>query len=477
MAQFSKVFKISGNQSTFDFVDIDLSKDTRLYLDPYAIQIREDEWSAKCTDHIRSFFVEVLAALRKENDHRVIHLLSQLHEPNETFLGQSRGAPSGRGWGNDKAALLAAALRNSRAFNTGLISDISEAELFIRGVGPDMISDLTTNILRGLLAEYTAQQCDLHGVKLQPINALGPIWNLARRDWEAQALMLPRHRQRPILLVPKFSVRFRLSLDSQEFYNKHMIEFLRSEYLQAGGALVETLKNKKKVVYKYKVEEKHPLIKDDLAAFVVMHPEILEIYKALKGAAGPLGSEDIDKSFNEREYALLLANALAGIPTGNKDATRYHDHALAICTFLFYPQLITPVKEAELHEGRKRLDIRFSNSAEAGFFHKMIVSNQARAVSVPVECKNYQKQIANPELDQLSGRFGHQRGFFGLLLCRSMDDREAIIKRCRDTANDQRGYMLVLDDTDVIAMLNYVAEGRRREIDKLLDARFAEITH
>ncbi|MBX5130678.1 hypothetical protein HJB53_29770 [Rhizobium lentis] len=476
MARFSKVFKLSGNQSTFDFVDIDLSKDTRLYLDPYAIQIREDEWSAKCADHIRSFFVEVLAALRNENDYRVIHLLSQLHEPNETYLGQSRGKPSGRGWGNDKAALLTGALRNSRAFNTGLISDISEAELFIRGVGPDMISDLTTNILRGLLAEYTTQQCDLHGVTLHRTNGLGPIWNPARRDWEALALMLPRHAQRPILLVPKFSVRLRLSLDSQEFYNKHMVEFLRSEYLQAGAALVETLKNKKKVVYKYKVEERHPLIKDDLAAFAAEHPEILRLYKQLKGAAGPLGSEDIDKFFNEREYALLLANALAGIPTGNKDATKYHDHALAICTFLFYPHLITPVKEAELHEGRKRLDIRFSNAADSGFFYKMIVSNQTRAMSVPVECKNYQKQIANPELDQLAGRFGHQRGFFGLLLCRSMDDRKAIIKRCRDTANDQRGYMLVLEDVDLVALLNYVAEGRRGEIGTFLDARFAEIT-
>ncbi|MCK4206229.1 hypothetical protein J3U99_15735 [Brucella pituitosa] len=477
MARFSKVFKISGNQSTLDFVDIDLSKDTRLYLDPYAIQIRDDEWSARCGDHIRSFFVEVLGALRDDNDHRVIHLLSQLHEPNETYLGESRGKPSGRGWGNDKAALLAQALRNSQAFNTGLISDISEAEMFIRGVGPDMISDLTTNVLRGLLADYTADQCELYGVPLRPANALGPVWSPQRQDWEARELMLPRHAQRPILLVPKFSVRFRLSLNSQEFYNKHMIEYLRSEYLQAGGALVETLKNKKKVVYKYKVEEKHPLIKDDLAAFAAQHPDVLELYKSLKGAAGPIASEDIDKFFNEREYALLLANALVEIPAGNKDASNYHNHSLAICTFLFYPHLITPVKEAELHEGRKRLDIRFSNSAETGFFHKMIVGNQTRAMNVPVECKNYQKKIANPELDQLAGRFGHQRGFFGLLLCRSMDDRAAIIKRCRDTANDQRGYMLVLEDADLITMLNFVADGKRGEIDKLLDARFVEITN
>jgi hypothetical protein len=340
-----------------------------------------------------------------------------------------------------------------------------------------MISDLTTNILRGLLADYTAQQCDLHGVITRPTNTLGPVWNTARRDWEARTLALPRHAQRPILLVPKFSVRFRLSLDSQEFYNKHMIEFLRSEYLRAGGALVETLKNKKKVVYKYKVEEKHPFIKDDLAKFAQDHPEVLDLYKSLKGAAGPLSSEDIDKFFDEREYAMLLSRALEEIPKGNNDANRYHEHALAICTFLFYPHLITPVKEADLHEGRKRLDIRFSNSAETGFFYKMIVGNQTRAMSVPIECKNYEKKIANPELDQLSGRFGHQRGFFGIMLCRSIDDRKLVIKRCRDTANDQRGYMLVMEDADLQEMLTCVAEGRRGDIDQFLDRRFAEITH
>lgn len=59
------------------------------------------------------------------------------------------------------------------------------------------------------------------------------------------------------------------------------------------------------------------------------------------------------------------------------------------------------------------------------------------------------KELNNPELDQLSGRFGHQRGFFGMLLCRRMDDRGRIIARCRDAASDGRGYMLVLEDADL----------------------------
>ncbi|MGK9053113.1 hypothetical protein [Neorhizobium petrolearium] len=478
MARFSVVFGLSNTQATLDFVDVDLATDTPLYIDPYAIQIRDDEWSAKCGDAIRSFFTEVLNALRDGNEGRVAHLMSRLGEPNETFLGQSVGRPSGRGVGSDKAARFGDALRRSRAFQTGVIGDISEAELFIYGVGPDMISDLTTNVLRGHLAQYTKDQCDLLGVPTRMVRSLGPIWSAERADWVASEVELPVHGGKPILLVPKFSVRFKLSLDSQEFYNHYMVEFLRQEYLDSRSALVQVFKGTgERYVTKTSVKERHPFVKDDLARFVSDHPEVLESYKRIKGASGPIPPDMLEMFFDEGAFAQALIDGLLEISAGSADASRYHHHAMAICTFLFHPQLITPVKEAELHEGRKRLDIRFTNAAEAGFFHAMMVSPQGRALSVPVECKNYVKEMRNPELDQLAGRFSHHRGFVGLLLCRSMDNRERIIAGCKDTANDGRGFMLVLEDADLTQMLNFVRDNARWRIDEFLRARFAEITN
>jgi hypothetical protein len=45
MARFSSIFRLSNSQAELDFVDIDTAHDIPLYLDPYAIQIREDAWS------------------------------------------------------------------------------------------------------------------------------------------------------------------------------------------------------------------------------------------------------------------------------------------------------------------------------------------------------------------------------------------------------------------------------------------------
>lgn len=79
----------------------------------------------------------------------------------------SSGRPAGRGVSGKQAADLYESLRRSRAANTGLLSELTECELFVEGMGPDKISDITTNIIRQNLIEYTQVQCELHGIELE----------------------------------------------------------------------------------------------------------------------------------------------------------------------------------------------------------------------------------------------------------------------------------------------------------------------
>jgi hypothetical protein len=89
-----------------------------------------------------------------------------------------------------------------------------------------------------------------------------------------------------------------------------------------------------------------------------------------------------------------------------------------------------------------------------------------------VECKNYTGDPANPELDQLSGRFSPLRGQVGLLGCRTFTDKGLFLKRCRDTAQDQRGFCIALDDDDDLAQLVYDAQAER-EAGSSVPANFA----
>lgn len=463
--KFSEYFNLDLNQSQLDFVDVDPTRDTQLYLDPYALEIKQDAWSIGCGDCIKSFFQELLDAIRADDDGRCQQLISHLHEPEETYLGMSSDVPQGRGLAAHQGNQILEALRASQAAETGVLTDLAESSLFIDNIDRDKISDLTTNIVRGPLLDYTASQCALHEIEnLQPYGG-PPIWNAGQVRWEGKISSLPYINGRPVILVPKFAVRRQTSLSSQEFYNNHMIEFLREE-LQAQVSLVLALRGRR--VTKKEVKERNPHSKGRLAEFARRYPELLEEYKRIKGAKGPLDTDEFDKDFDEREFARILQEQLPQIPVGRDAADQFHNFTIGLLTFLFYPSLVCPIKEAPINQGRKRIDIRFTNGLVTPFFERILQAPQTRAISVVVECKNYTDDIGNAELDQLAGRFSDARGWFGILFCRNVDDWDSVNARCLDLARDGHGFIVVMTDADVLEMLRLVRNNEREALDVLL---------
>jgi hypothetical protein len=124
--RFSQAFGIDKAQAELDFVDIKLDEDTPLYVDPFALSIRKDEWSERCTGHIRSFFQSVIDAIHNDDEVTARRILTNLSEPNETRLGKSRGEPNGRGVSGKQEFDLYEALVDSDAARTGVLSEIAE---------------------------------------------------------------------------------------------------------------------------------------------------------------------------------------------------------------------------------------------------------------------------------------------------------------------------------------------------------------
>lgn len=475
MSRFSEVFGLGLSQHELDFVDVSKEYDTPVYVDPYAIEISDDIWSAQASEHIRSFFREVLDAIRADDVERATNLMSHLHEPAETFLGISRLEPKGRGLGSQQAGDLIRAICTSEAYRTGILSDLSEMALYVEGIDRDKISDLTTNIIRGLLIEYTQQQCDLYNVAVRPYSG-PPIWDMTRLNWVSRQVTLPFIDGSAVLLVPKYIVRRKLSLDSQEFYNKQITDFLVAENLRANSSLVQTLKGGKRKVYKKDVRAKAPKSKKLIAEFAYVHPELLELYKKIAK------EHKAEATFNDEQDSITLTAACSNlaslyskIPPGNTDADKYHNLVLGSLTALFYPDLIQPHKEWEIHGGRKRIDIVFTNASNVGFFAQRRDEATINANTVIVECKNYSNDLANAEIDQLLGRFDNNRGKFGILTCRSIDDRETLMSRLRDAASHGQGYIIALTDQDLVEMLRAKSNLKSEEVEATLYGKFREL--
>lgn len=468
----SKYFDLQRSQAELDFVDVDVSGDVRVFVDPTALRLMGTTWSHECVSLLQSFFETVLDCIRGGDEDRGKRLLGQLREPNETHLGLSKHESRGRALGPESADDVWDALSESRAVTTGLLEDLEDTILTVPGIRNDIVSDITTNVIRDPLIEYTQAACAEYDVPLVPNVFSGPLWDPHERNWDQDLVSLPMASGR-LLLVPKVIVRRKLTYDVDEYVNRHVIPYLQNEELRVNSELVQLLKNGTVRVTKKSIRAKYGSGKKLAVDQTLQNPRLLEIYRRIKRGtrSEPLDHESLAEvaDIPEPDWEGILQKVL-GVGRGKKGADEYHKAAEDLLTALFYPDLTSPVHEFEIHQGRKRIDIVYQNTAGRGFF--AWVAEHYKAPYAVVECKNYKGDPKNPELDQISGRFSHTRGEFGILICRELGDRETFLERCSDTASDGRGFVIPLDDSDLEALVKMRQRHDRRGMTTHLKALF-----
>ena len=177
--------------------------DTPLFLDPAAFHDGKGAFAEDCSRDITEFFEAVLHAAGTGDWDLGLKLLKGLREPDEIQMGFSSGAPRGRGVGNTQAEQIFDAILHSKAVQSGMIQDLNDALMFIPGIGPDKISDITTNIVRKHLIQYTQNQFDLYGIEINSLMPTGLIWDSVNTEWTESYDYIPVLDNRKILLVPK----------------------------------------------------------------------------------------------------------------------------------------------------------------------------------------------------------------------------------------------------------------------------------
>jgi len=446
----SEHYSLGRTQPTLDFVDVPIDGDIRVFVDPRALRLLQSAWGAECVSLVQSFFRTVLAAIQGDRHEDARRLLRALREPNETRLGLSRGRPRGRALGPESANSVWEALRHSEAVRSGLLRDLEDTILMVEGIRSDIVSDITTNIIREPLIRYTQDACRYYGIPMEHDVDSGFLWDQAGHEWRSKYVDLPVAGGRKLLLVPKAIVRRHMDYSTEEYYNDYILEHLREQELSSNTELVRLLKSGRRRVTKKDLRTKYGSGKLAIVRETLRKPSLLEDYRRDKRdhVRPPLTHEEIAEAEGTLgpDWDSLLSAALA-IPAGRDDSDAYEAAIEALLTAVLYPALSHPHVQREIHDGRKRIDISYTNGASDGFFHWL--GQHYPAANVFVECKNYSSDPANPELDQLAGRFSPSRGQFGLLVCRRLENKELFIQRCVDTARDHRGFIVPLDDNDL----------------------------
>jgi hypothetical protein len=459
----SRIFKIGRDQASLDFVDVDISTDTAVFISPKALRDLNSNWGHKCISLVQDFFGHILHLIKTGNHDRAIDLLGTLREPNETHLGLSRGRSQGRGLGSQSATDVWLALTQSGAAQSGLLTDLEETTLLIKGIGVDLVSDITTNIIRRALIEYTQEMAEQYNIPLLEGIPSGPLWNSYLNQWEEEFTRLPMTKHGKLILIPKVIVRQYPFYNLGKYFRNYLLADLQTKHINANTSLVSILKDGSRKVYKSDIiediggKDKYIVTKETIKS-----PASFEKYKAArdKEPFDPLSHDQLADIRNSRhpDWDKLLSSVIS-LPTGAKKASAYESSVEALLNALLYPDLVYPIAQHKLHDGRQRVDITYNNEAHRGFFRW--AATHYPASQIFVECKNYSTDIANNELGQILMRFSPSRGKIGIIISRSFKNKNLFLQRCKDSVRDHRGFVIALDDEDLRELVDY----RKKQFD------------
>lgn len=240
-----KKYKLNRSQSELDFIDIDINKDIPLFIDPYRISKLSGPFIDEANGIINNYFsylIELLAA-GKYQEARSIFI--NLNEVNETCLGFSKDKPRGNGFGTKKSDDFFEAIKQSKAVSLGILESLEDIKVFVEGVSSDRLSDMTTNIIRKLLIEYTQNQCQIFNIPLTSGIASGMFWDTNSRTWRQEYTDMLVINGKRYLLVPKIIVTYGDRISAGDYYNHFVLNFLQSENIRNKSDIVQYRKGKK----------------------------------------------------------------------------------------------------------------------------------------------------------------------------------------------------------------------------------------
>ncbi|WP_328658645.1 hypothetical protein [Nocardia salmonicida] len=238
MAAISSHYGILGH---VPFIDVELTVDNRLYVDPHRIRLMSgpEPHASDARKAMDTFTAEVARCVLSSNaaDHRRGRdLLQHFNEPRETRLGMSVAGINGHGG----AKLLGASIWDSLTgpdirplLEFGIFRELEAVPVYVEGIGNDITSDLTTRIIFAALVAFTAEmvakypEFRRHPEGMTTVQR--PVWDGSERRWRDQFVELPVADGRPLLLVPEGWAGNSLMMSHGRFFDTEVLSWAQLE--------------------------------------------------------------------------------------------------------------------------------------------------------------------------------------------------------------------------------------------------------
>jgi hypothetical protein len=209
-----------------DIIDTQLTVDTNLFIDPLLLPESKHEeintGAATAYEQRFEFIIKLLAASKEKGDitWRKAEKLFNFSEVSWTCLGYSASV-RGSGFGPE---LTSSTLETAAQIVALGITDIDffmGLSLFEEGIGPDRISDMTTNIILPNLIDFTIRQNDQLKLPTKPFKIKDEIFFLPENPHSKDPLIfVPRDIVRDLPIASDWSDISRIARETEEYREK-----------------------------------------------------------------------------------------------------------------------------------------------------------------------------------------------------------------------------------------------------------------
>lgn len=438
------------SQFEVDFVIPRIGVDLPMGIDPFLLFKSRDSELFDLHSTILQTFGRGIELLRRGKLSEVRHLFD-FPEASEIGFGYTQKSKRGAGVGTYLSELIIETLNDSPALAERGIRHIEELQLVSVGIGPDRISDISANLIKQFLINYTQRQCEMWKLPLSRHVPVNHIFDPESGTWHDGYFDLPRSPldDSPILLVPRRIVRTLPWINYDEFFRLEFSSYLRAKRVK------QRLGDSRNATAKFKVDEsKRKVVEISRAEVHRVDSYVGKKEAAAANAQPTLSYLDLKGTCAEAEN---LKKKLRNLNTGIDDATEYQFLTLEILNFLFNPELIDGEPEVRTIDGTERRDILFTNDSDRTFW--TYLRTEHSAIILMFETKNT-KTVTNIHLNQTSTYLGDRIGRVGFIVTRS-PLREAQERKAFSIYNDStpRKIILVLSDHDIDTMLDMKCSG------------------
>lgn len=463
--KISEIFGLNKSQSELDFVDIDVSKDTNLFVDPVLLGLNEDKWSVEAKNTLRSFFSKLLQYIIEGKEKNAKEMFKHLGEPNATCLGLSRNNPKGKGVGDLDTLRIYDSIVESKAAQTGLIQDIEDNILFVDNFGKDKLSDMTTNIIIKHLMDYTIQQCILHKIPLkEKANHEQYWWCSDKEEWVNSPYLFLVVNEKIKILVPKGIVSYCKAYTHEKYYNNYVLNFIKNEELSLGSSLVYKKKNGDYNILKKDLKKENPISKKFLREFSSKNILTLKSFKEETKVYPLRNSEILKKDILEIKEELLKK-----VSSLNDYTIAFSQFMIGILEFIFYPYLLNPSSHFfDIQELEEKNIFFFEKSFKTTLLNNITVNNR----KVAFYCKKTFDNSIYLDLKQLANLLDNCSICF--IVCHSIAEPNDFKQFCKTLYKDTQKVFLPITNEDIYSLLNNYSEEDCKFIEEHMSSIFSD---